>query len=225
MTKSQLSTQPHRGLGYIDRVQASPSLLSPAMIVAGVRCISLVLLFGASQSCADDHDGRPARDAGRQVDGAATGTSDAGWLPTQCHSVQSPLLNPACLQGLADACSAHSNERDCSAQGLLNINDYEFRCGWARVITFAQPQACSGASTSARCVAGFQDNTQGCGDPCASLSTPNPWNTFASTTSGELIENPCGERQARLYTVQSDTCFGPQAAAVCRCAAAACMSP
>jgi hypothetical protein len=192
------------------------------MKFAFTRLTLVASFLVAAVSCADDHDGRP-NDAGG-ADGDSGASVDASWLPAQCRGVQAPLLNSECMEGLSSACASHDNERDCSAQSLLNIADFEFRCGWARVVTFAQPQECSGVSSAARCVAAFQNNVHGCGDPCASLSTPNPWNTFDSTTRGELIEKPCGDGRVYLGPVQTDVCFGPQAPPLCRCAAAACMS-
>lgn len=189
-----------------------------------VRDISRVVVLVAScAACGEDHRGQaPESDAGYDAeDGGA-----AAWLPAVCRDVQAPLLNSPCLQGLSESCSAHTTEQACSMQQTLNIDNFEFRCGWARVIQFARPEECGGMSTAGQCVAAFLDNVQGCGNPCANLDAPNMWDSFTFTSRGELVEKPCGPRQTYLSPVPTaGSCTRGQAEPLCKCAAAACMSP
>jgi hypothetical protein len=152
----------------------------------------------------------------------------AGWLPSQCEGIMSPLLNQTCLEALSEACAVHQSERECASQDTLNINDYDFRCGWARVVSFADASACEGARSTGRCVAAYFDRTQGCSNPCQEPSNPDMRSPFTYSDADELVERPCGPSGRYLGPVGSGAigrCESGPAHPLCGCAAAACAVP
>jgi hypothetical protein len=112
--------------------------------------------------------------------------------PAECMGLGSPFLAADCLVALRNRCLTSTDEAACTAREPLLFGDggYIIRCGWAKVVTFADPTACVVESVAGRCEAGLEDTLLGCGNRCNDANSLQ-FSLHADTDAAELIEMGC----------------------------------
>jgi len=131
--------------------------------------------------------------------GDGTGSGGSTWavaaaalLPPECADTN-PFGSEDCGGALKTLCRAQGTAQACEAQGPFSFNEgeYVFMCGWAKVVTFSDPDSCTVASVSGRCEAGILPFV-GCGDPCVDIEESFLYDALvAILDESELIEMPC----------------------------------
>lgn len=170
---------------------------------------------------------------------SSSSSSSSSGLPAACVYFN-PFASEQCGAALRALCNNLSNERDCNAQEPFSFNDanYVFACGWAKVITFSDPESCTVGSVAGRCEAGLIAGPA-CGDPCDG-QPPDLYTGFVAIESdSELVEMPCApggsaldgpvgewaslayqkERKVPIHPCGADL---PPPPRLCDCAQAAC---
>ncbi|WAS94195.1 hypothetical protein [Nannocystis punicea] len=159
--------------------------------------------------------------------------------PVECMDLSSPFLAADCLVALRNRCLAATDEATCTAREPLLFGDggYIIRCGWAKVVTFADPATCAVESVVGRCEAGLEDTLLGCGNHCNDENSLQ-FSLRADVDAAELLEMGCasngnyldGPLGARSAVGAEPQEFGtvcidgvkPPAPPLCDCASAAC---
>ncbi|WP_143140250.1 hypothetical protein [Nannocystis exedens] len=106
--------------------------------------------------------------------------------------LDSPFLAADCLVALRDRCLESTDETACTARETLLFADggYIIRCGWAKVVTFADPATCAIESVAGRCEAGLEDTQLDCGNRCNDGNSLQ-FSLRADVSGAELIEMGC----------------------------------
>ena len=165
------------------------------MLTMVARSTLLALAVAASASCSGDSE----RSAGSATSDTTTGTDGVTGqelLPAGCTS-ENPFTSEGCGKALKTLCRSQDTEQACAAQGPFIFGDYEyvFACGWAKVVTFAEPDTCTVGSVTGRCEAGILAGL-GCGDPCFDPDGVGFESLVAISSESELVEMPCAQGDA-----------------------------
>ncbi|MEZ4454596.1 MAG: hypothetical protein R3B09_34410 [Nannocystaceae bacterium] len=151
-----------------------------------------------------------------------TETSTTGapgdWRPAACDDLESPFLDAECLVALQDSCQALSSDA-CVAREPLDFGDgqYQIRCGWAKVVRFADVETCAVAEVLGRCEAGIEQLIP-CSDAC--IGEPDLYHSLAAVVaSAELIKMPCSPTNSVLDgPLGAHSAVGAEPGAVGTCA-------
>ena len=149
---------------------------------------------GSTVSSKTDPAGPSAAGGAGGSTGTTGGTTEgAASLPPECADTN-PFGSEACGGALKTVCRDQVTQQACEAQGPFSFSDgeYVFMCGWAKIVTFSDPDSCTVGSVSARCEAGLLALV-GCGaDPCVDIEERSLYETLIAIPSqSELIEMPC----------------------------------
>lgn len=166
--------------------------------------------------------------------------ADASDAPAGACEGTTPFLSEECGAWLQARCRALDTERACASSPsvVLGNGDFEFQCGWAKVVKFAEASSCRVASTSARCEAHIRQSVS-CEEACPSEPAGLYHALRASVESQELMYTPClsgdvlagpigrGTALANQQTNEREwyNCGGDSPtppAALCACSAVAC---
>ncbi len=172
----------------------------PAMIKPTIRrARAWLVMCTFAAACSGNETVDTAAMTGTSGMMSTTGTGGETWLPSACAGLGSPFLTADCLTALRDACRAQPSAEACAAQAplLFSGGGYIIHCGWAKVVRFSDPAACTVAAVEGRCEAGMEDTLLWCGDRCSSEPTLH-FSLHADSEAMELIEMPCASTESWL---------------------------